>query len=87
MHTAESEFLKFMIEYEYMGEIEIIFENTLALLSGAQMGLHHENRKSRDTLPHEKGHDGCRKSFILGWNTRLKEQGPIDLCFIGPNLT
>ena len=52
MHTAESEFLKFMIEYEYMGEIEIIFENTLALLSGAQMGLHHENRKSRDTLPH-----------------------------------
>ena len=52
MHTAESEFLKFMIEYEYMGEIEIIFENTLALLSGAQMGLHHENRKSRVTLPH-----------------------------------
>ena len=52
MHTAESEFLKFMIEYEYMGEIEIIFENTLALLSGAQMGLHHENRKSRHTLPH-----------------------------------
>ena len=52
MHTAESEFLKFMIEYENMGEIEIIFENTLALLSGAQMGLHHENRKSRDTLPH-----------------------------------
>ena len=36
MHTAESEFLKFMIKYEYMGEIEIIFENTLALLSGAQ---------------------------------------------------
>ena len=52
MHTAESEFLKFMIEYENMGAIEIIFENTLALLSGAQMGLHHENRKSRVTLPH-----------------------------------
>ena len=38
---------------EYLGEIEAEFENT-ACLSGAQMGLNHEQywgRKSRDTLP------------------------------------
>ena len=34
--------------------METEFENTLACLSGAQMGLNHEKnggRKSRDTLP------------------------------------
>ena len=37
MHTEESNFLKFVIEY--LGEIKTEFENTLACLSGAQMGL------------------------------------------------
>ena len=39
---------------QYLGEIETEFENTIAFLSGAQMGSNHENnggRKSRDTLP------------------------------------
>ena len=42
---------------EYFSEIETEFENTLACLSGAQMGLNHEKtggRKSRDTLPLRK---------------------------------
>ena len=52
MHTPESIFSSFVIEY--LGEIETEFENTLACLSGAQMGSNHEKtggRKSRDTLP------------------------------------
>ena len=40
MHTAESIFSNFVIEY--LGEIETEFENTLACLSGAQMGSNHE---------------------------------------------
>ena len=39
---------------KYLGEIEPDFENILACLSGAQMGLNHEKtggRKSCDTLP------------------------------------
>ena len=39
---------------EYLGEIKTEFVNTLACLSGAQMGLNLEKngrRKSRDTLP------------------------------------
>ena len=39
---------------EYLGEIESEFENTLACLSRAQMGLNHEKnggRNSLDTLP------------------------------------
>ena len=46
------DFLNFVIEY--LGEIETDIENTLACLSGAQIGLNHEKnwgRKSRDTLP------------------------------------
>ena len=39
-HTAESIFSKFVIEY--LNEIETEFENTLACLSGAQMGSNHE---------------------------------------------
>ena len=52
MHTAESNFSNFVIKY--LGKIETEFENTLACLSGAQMGSNHEKtggRKSRDTLP------------------------------------
>ena len=40
MHTAESIFSNFGIEY--LGEIETEFENILACLSGAQMGWNHE---------------------------------------------
>ena len=40
MHTGESNFSMFMIEY--LGEIETEFENTLARLSGAQMGSNRE---------------------------------------------
>ena len=39
---------------EYLGEIETEFENTIACLSGAQLGLNHDKnggRESRDTLP------------------------------------
>ena len=39
-HTAESNFLNFVIEY--LSEIETEFENTLACLSGAQMGFNHD---------------------------------------------
>ena len=52
MHTAESKFSNFVIEY--LGGIETEFENILACLSGAHMGLNYEKnggRKSRDTLP------------------------------------
>ena len=52
MHTAESNFSNFVIEY--LGKIETEFDITLACLSGTQMGSNHENkgvRKSRDTLP------------------------------------
>ena len=40
MHTAESNFSNFVIEY--LGEIKTEFENTLACLSGAQMDSNHE---------------------------------------------
>ena len=39
---------------EYRGEIKTELKNTLACLSGAQMGLNHKKtggQKSRDTLP------------------------------------
>ena len=52
MHTAESNFSNFVIEY--LGEIKTEFKNTLTCLSGAQMGSNHEKaggHKSRDTLP------------------------------------
>ena len=55
MHTAESNFLTFVIEY--LGEIETELENTLACLSGSQIGSKHEKnggKKSRDTLPLRK---------------------------------
>ena len=41
MHTAESNFSNFVIKY--LREIKTEFENTLTCLSGAQMGLNHEN--------------------------------------------
>ena len=40
MHTAESNFSNFVIVY--LGEIETEFKNTLACLSGAQMGSNHK---------------------------------------------
>ena len=40
LHTAESNFSNFAIEY--LGKIE--FENILACLSGAQMGTNHEKK-------------------------------------------
>ena len=40
MHTAESNFSNFVIEY--LSEIETEFKNTLACLSGAQMGSNNE---------------------------------------------
>ena len=40
MHTEESIFSNFVIEY--LGEIETEFENTSACLSGAQMGSNQE---------------------------------------------
>ena len=52
MHTIESNFSNFVIKY--LGEIETELENTLACLSGAQMGLNHKKtkgQKSRDRLP------------------------------------
>ena len=40
MHTSESNFSNFVIQY--LGEIETGFENTLACLSVAQMGSNYE---------------------------------------------
>ena len=45
MHTAESNFSNFVIEY--LGEIETEFENTLACLSGAQIGSNQEKWRSK----------------------------------------
>ena len=45
MHTSETNFSIFVIEY--LGEIETEFENTIACLSGAQMGSNHEKRDFR----------------------------------------
>ena len=51
MHTAESDLSSFVVEY--LGKIETKFDNTLACLSGSQIGSNREKnggRKSRDTL-------------------------------------
>ena len=42
IHTVESNFLNFVIEY--LGEIETEFKNTLACLLGAQIGSNHEKK-------------------------------------------
>ena len=42
MHTTESNFLNFVIEY--IGEIKTEFENTLPCLSEAQMASNHEKK-------------------------------------------
>ena len=39
MHTAESNFSNYVIEY--LDDIDTEFENTLACLSGAQVGSNH----------------------------------------------
>ena len=54
MHTVKLNFSNFVIKY--LGEIKTEFENTLPCLSGAHIGLTHEEekngvQKSRDTLP------------------------------------
>ena len=57
MHTAESNFSNFVIEY--LGEIETEFENTLACLWGAQMGSNHEKNYTgfeSSILQNEKKH-------------------------------
>ena len=55
MHIAHHMSRKFSnVVIEYLGEIETEFKNTLACLSGAQMGSKHGKsggRKSCDTLP------------------------------------
>ena len=48
MHTVESNFLNF--EIKYLGEIEIKFENTLACLSGAQIGSNREKKLEVENL-------------------------------------
>ena len=48
MHTAESNFSNFVIEY--LGEIETEFKNTLACLSGSQMGSNHEKKLEAENL-------------------------------------
>ena len=48
MHTAESNFSMFVIEY--ISEIETEFENTLACLSGALKGLNHEKKLEVENL-------------------------------------
>ena len=57
----------FSFKFEYLGDIETEFENTLAWLSGAQMSSNNEkNRgnKSRDTLPlRQKCTMGCDYFF------------------------
>ena len=50
MHTTESNFSNFVIEY--LGEIETEFENTSACLSGAQMGSNHEKKWRSKILWH-----------------------------------
>ena len=52
MHTAESKFSNFVIEY--LSEIETKFENTLDCLSGAQIGLNHEKNGGRKTALHKR---------------------------------
>ena len=48
MHTAESNFSNFVIEY--LGEIETEFKNTLACLSVSQMGSNHEKKLEAENL-------------------------------------
>ena len=50
LHTAESIFSNFVIEY--LGEIETEFENTLACLSGAQMGSNREKLEVKNLVTH-----------------------------------
>ena len=50
MNTTELNFKSFVIEY--LGEIEKEFENTLACLSGAQMGSNHAKKWRSKILWH-----------------------------------
>ena len=66
MHTAESIFSNFVIEY--LGEIKTEFENTLACVSGAQMCSDHEkNWRSKISW-----HSLCQnKIFKTDFSTRI----------------
>ena len=48
MHTAESNFSNFVIEY--LGKIETKFENTLDCFLGAQMDSNHEKKLEVENL-------------------------------------
>ena len=50
MHTTKSNFWNFVIEY--FGEIKKEFENTLACLSGAQMGSNHAKKEVENLVTH-----------------------------------
>ena len=50
MHTAESNFSNFVMEY--LGKIETELENTLACLSGAQVGSNHEKMEVENLVTH-----------------------------------
>ena len=50
MHTMKSNFLSFVIEY--FSEIKKEFENTLACLSGAQMGSNHAKKEVENLVTH-----------------------------------
>ena len=50
VHTAESNFSNFV--NEYLGEIETEFENTLACLSGAQIGSKRKKMEVENLVTH-----------------------------------
>ena len=50
---------------EYLSEIETELENTLAFLSGAQMGLNHEKNGGRKSHPHSLYMFFCRRVSLL----------------------
>ena len=57
MQTAESNFSNFVIKY--LGEIKTEFENILACLSGAQMGLNQEKNWRSKILRHTPVNSSC----------------------------
>ena len=77
MHTTKSNFSNFVIEY--FSEIKKEFENTLACLSGAQMGSNHAKKrgqKSRDTLHLRKNYMSIRFSNFAIEYLRENENVP-----------
>ena len=79
LHTAESNFSNFVIEY--LGEIEAEFENTLACLSGAQMGSNHEKNWGSTIswhTPFNEKYSKLFKSFEKSLRYRIE-------CFVSKN--